>query len=777
MLFVNEECQKVALVGLGGIGKTQVALEFAYAVKDVLPDYSVFWIPALSMESFEQACAEIVRTLGIAQAPEDKEDAKELLRRHLSTETGGRWLLIVDNADDMEIVTGSEQVRGIADYLPHSEEGLLIFTTRTQEAAVALAGRYVIELERMSQQEAVELLKSLIRKDLLIDDSATTQLLDELTYLPLAIAQAAAYLNTNKIPISEYLRLLRNTEQDMVSLLSREFYDGTRYRGSNNAVATTWMVSFIQIFKNDPAAADLLLFMSCIEPKAIPRSILPSLELEEQMVHAIGTLCAYAFVVRRADEETYDLHRLVHMATRAWLSEHNLAAEVTEMAIRHVAKVFPSNDWENRGLWKAYLPHALRLLEAKGEEEVVERYDLCFLVGHCLRVDGRVGESVKWLEESVRGRRSLFEADNLGILNSQYELAIAYQAHGQAGRAVELLEDGVAIRKKVQEKEHLDQLALQHALAMAYYANGQVTKAIELLEHVVSVQEKVLPEEDSKRLGGQHMLAGLYREDGQVGKAIELLEHVIAVREKVLPEEHINRLASQGTLAGAYLVDGQVGKAIKLLEHVVAIQEEVLPEEHQHRLMSQQTLARAYHEDGQVGKAMKLLEYVVSVQEKVLIEEHTDRLASQHYLAVVYEADGQVGKAVELLEYVVAVREKVQAEEHPARLASQYMLVKAYQANGQEGKAMELLEHVMAMHARVLKDDHPSQLVWQNTLVAIVRFGLVWLRLNSLELGWAGLVWYVLGDFVLDWIGLGWFGSVCFWFVWFELLRFFSDFV
>jgi hypothetical protein len=138
MLLVNKECQRLVLVGLGGVGKTQVALEFAYAVKKTRPDYSVFWMPALSMESFEQACAEVARKLGSARTAEDKEDVKELVRRHLSAELAGRWLLIVDNADDMDILLGSKQLRGIADYLPHSEEGLLVFTTRTQEAAVAL---------------------------------------------------------------------------------------------------------------------------------------------------------------------------------------------------------------------------------------------------------------------------------------------------------------------------------------------------------------------------------------------------------------------------------------------------------------------------------------------------------------------------------------------------------------------------------------------------------------------------------------------------------------
>jgi hypothetical protein len=219
-LLVNKECQKVAVVGLGGIGKTQVALEFAYIVKASWPEYSIFWIPALSMESVEQACADIARTRGIPSTADENEDIKELVRQYLNDEAAGQWLLIVDNADDMELLFGTGQSKGIADYLPQSENGLIMFTTRHQEVAVSLADSDVIELEEMDRQEAVSFLeKSLVRKHLLGNDTTTTELLDELTYLPLAIAQAAAYHNRNGIPTSKYLRLLRNTEQDIISLV------------------------------------------------------------------------------------------------------------------------------------------------------------------------------------------------------------------------------------------------------------------------------------------------------------------------------------------------------------------------------------------------------------------------------------------------------------------------------------------------------------------------------------------------------------------------------
>ncbi|OCK98381.1 purine and uridine phosphorylase [Cenococcum geophilum 1.58] len=472
-LIVNQECQRMSVVGLGGTGKTQIVLQFAYTVKETWPEFSIFWAPTLSMESFEQACADIARALHIPQAAGGEEDAKELVRQHLSAARAGRWLLVVDNADDAEILFGTGQSKGIVDYLPESEEGVVVFTTRTLEVAVSLTRGDVIELGAMNRQDAVSFLeKSLIRKDLVRDDAATTELLDELACLPLAIAQAAAYLNMNRMSIAKYLRLLRNTEHDIIGLMSREFRDDTRYKGSANAVATTWVVSFSQIRARDTVAADLLSFMSCIEWKAIPRSILPGVQPEERMEDAIGTLCAYSFLVKRDDEDRYDIHRLVHLATRVWISQHGDIADEVEKAIQHVVEIFPSNDYANRAVWRAYLPHALRLLGGKEDCDVEERSELCLLVGQCLQVDGRIQEAVKWLEECCQWRSRLDEKES-GRLLSQHMLAMAYEADGQVKKAMELLEHIVAVEAKVLAEEHPSRLASQHALAGAYRADDK----------------------------------------------------------------------------------------------------------------------------------------------------------------------------------------------------------------------------------------------------------------------------------------------------------------
>ncbi|KAH7343110.1 P-loop containing nucleoside triphosphate hydrolase protein [Pyrenochaeta sp. MPI-SDFR-AT-0127] len=419
-LMVDHDCQKTSIVGLGGTGKTQVAVQFAYMVKETWPEYSIFWMPALSMESFEQACADVAKAL------------------HIPLAAGEGAMLVLDNADDADILFGTGQLKGIVDYLPESEEGLVVYTTRTLEVAVSLTRGDVMELRAMDRQDAEDFLeKSLIRKDLLCNGATTTELLDELTYLPLAIAQAAAYLNINSMSITKYLRLRRNTEQDIISLMSREFRDGTRYRGSANAVATTWVVSFSQVQARDAAAADLLASMSCIESKAIPRSLLLIVQSEERMEDAMGTLCGYSFLAKRetnkreereeavaqaeAEEECFDMHRLVHLATRIWTIKYGNAAEVIEKAVRHTANVFPSDDYANRAVWRAYLPHVLRLLGNKLDSDREKKSELCLLVGQCLQVDGGIREAVKWLEECcwVRGRLNEDDSNRLAL---QHEL-------------------------------------------------------------------------------------------------------------------------------------------------------------------------------------------------------------------------------------------------------------------------------------------------------------------------------------------------------------------
>ncbi|GKU08156.1 unnamed protein product, partial [Fusarium langsethiae] len=486
-LLFNRGCRKVALVGLGGIGKTQIALQLAYWIKEKKQDYSVFWVPALSRASFEQACVQIMDACGIPTA--DNNNAVESVRQYLRSKGAGKWLLVVDNADDMQTVMGSKGAdNGLYRSLPQSDQGQILFTTRYRKVAVSVAGRNILDVPAMDRDEARSYLEeALIQEISSTDDEVMNHLLTLLAYLPLAITQAAAYMNENQIPLADYLQLLENTDRDRIELLSAEFQDDTRYKQSQDPVATTWFISFNQIRKADELASRMLMFLAYVEPKAVPQSMLPEGESQQQLTRAIGTLCGYRFLDRRGSSEVFDMHSLVHLATRSWVAENDSEKEQSQAAIARLSGVFPTDEWENRDVWRQYLPHAITLLRCPKDDRSEELCELGYWAGRCLLVDGQIKE------------------------------------------AVELLEHVVTIRETTLAENHPDRLASQHALAGAYRANGQMKEALELLKHVVAVEETMLAENHPDRLASQHALAGAYRANGQMKEALELLKHVVAV--------------------------------------------------------------------------------------------------------------------------------------------------------------------------------------------------------------------------------------------------------
>ncbi|RYC79044.1 hypothetical protein BFJ63_vAg18079, partial [Fusarium oxysporum f. sp. narcissi] len=459
LIFAHPGGQRAALIGLGGVGKTQIALQLAHLAKNdsqIHQHYSVIWMPALSMASFEQACTRMIRVFDIEHA--DNEDPKETFKDFLSSEEAGKWFLIIDNADNMETLYGTaHNPGGIADFIPDCEQGHILFTTRSCEIAVTVAQTNVLELPEMDKKDARALLQSLlIQKEQMQDTVLVDKLLDELAYLPLAITQASTYMKINKVSIKEYLRLLQNTDQDMVELLSVGFRDGTHYDAAQGAVVTTWIVSFKQIRALHEEAATLLSFAACLEPKAIPRTLLPRLESEQSMTRAIGTLCGYSFLSQREDGDIFDMHSLVHLATRRWNENEGREKGIRHMALARIAETFPTDDWENREVWRQHLPHALRLLTSMDSGGSEDACKLGYWVGRCLKVDGKARQAVGILGYVVAVQETTLAEDHPDRLTSQHTLAGAYRVNGQIKEAVELLEHVVEVRKTTLAEDHPD---------------------------------------------------------------------------------------------------------------------------------------------------------------------------------------------------------------------------------------------------------------------------------------------------------------------------------
>ncbi|KAG9240166.1 kinase subdomain-containing protein, partial [Calycina marina] len=399
MLFTGDQASKVAVYGLGGVGKTSLVIELVHRTRAKHNDCSTFWIPATTMESVQQAYLDIAQQLRIPGWKEEDADIQRLVQGFLSRKDGGQWLLVYDNADDIDLWFHKSEdehtARGLVDYLPRGKQGAIIFTTRDRKTAFKLTRRNVVEVPQMDESTARQLLGNcLVNQRLVKPLDDTTALLQQLTFLPLAIVQAAAYINGNRIRIADYLSLLNDQEEDVIDLLSEGFEDDGKYHGIKNPVATTWLISFKQIRRRDPLAAEFLSFMACVAPKDVPQSLLPFGRSRKKEVDAMGTLDAYSFISRRPADLALDMHRLVHLAMRNWLRQENLLAHWSERAVTRLAEVFPSHDHLNRSVWKRYLTHAKYALDS----DIVDKYgenmvDLAWKFGMCLYRDGRWKEA------------------------------------------------------------------------------------------------------------------------------------------------------------------------------------------------------------------------------------------------------------------------------------------------------------------------------------------------------------------------------------------------
>ncbi|KAI0188436.1 P-loop containing nucleoside triphosphate hydrolase protein [Xylaria flabelliformis] len=360
-----DDCQQVAIEGLGGIGKTHIAIEAAYRVRDMHPNCSVFWVSGLTMAAFENAYRQIGQALNIQDIDDNQADLKTLVKTALSADSIGWWLMIIDNADDADLLFSQNYGLPMRHFLPFSRKGSILFTTRNHEVSARLdiSKGNIVTVEEMTTPEAMKLLQNGLKETQLCDVESTEQLLEYLVHHPLAIRQASAYMARTEVPTTTYLKHCRSSE---LRMLSQDFEDRYRYIYSKNTIIAVWCTSFDHISQNLPLAMQHLILMSYLAERDIPVSLLPG-DDEIEKDEAIGVLKGYAFVTEQETPGMLNIHRLVQLAMRNWIKSQPDQKRWITSTITRLSTVFPNPDHSNRDLCLKYLPHAQNTLEFRND--------------------------------------------------------------------------------------------------------------------------------------------------------------------------------------------------------------------------------------------------------------------------------------------------------------------------------------------------------------------------------------------------------------------------
>ncbi|WYZ41486.1 hypothetical protein EsH8_V_000381 [Colletotrichum jinshuiense] len=736
---------RVAIYGLGGIGKTQIALAYAYWIKEVCPDMSVFWVHASSMERFRQAYSSIALVCDIPGRDDPKKDVLSLVKTWLEEKGRGRWLMVIDNADDTQAFFPSQSTgqaaqsqHGIGRYIPECSHGSILITTRNKQTGSRLVrGKSLIEVGEMSNSEARELLHTILDDDVISSEEASG-LSDRLENLPLALSQAASFVQENSISIGEYIKLMDENDDSLVERLSEPFEAAGRDSETPHALTTTWIISFNQIQRQHALAGEVLSLVSLFDRQAIPKKFVADYYQERreaesetgvaelgtsvaaEVTKTLGVLKAFCFL-SEAKDDTVDMHRLVQLVTRKWLANQDRLAGFAEHALKTVANAYPYGRYENRVLCQDYLPHAYAVLKNKRTDsrdgDIAKASLLHRMAGYFL-YRGQWIESEDGGIQATNLRTELLGEDHPDTLSSVSNLATTYWNQGRWKEAEELDVQVIETRKRVLGEEHSDTLTSIANLAATYWTQGRWKEAEKLDLEVMEIRLKALGEEDPETLSSMANLAATYWKLGRRKEAEELELRVIEIRKRVIGEEHPSTLNSMSNLAAIYWRLGRWKESEALDMRVMETRKRVLGEEHPDVLSSMTGLSASYRSQGRWKEAEELAIRVVETTRRVFTEEHPDTINSIANLAATYWKQGRLDEAEEMNARVMESRKRVLGEEHPDTLTAMVNLAYIWKELGRLEDAMQLLRDGVRLRQQRLGLDHPETVSSLSTLTS-----------------------------------------------------------
>ncbi len=666
-----------AIFGLGGIGKTQTAIEYTHRYRS---NYRfIFWIRADTEVALQAGCVEIAKLLDLTEKdatnPVDTVQAVKLWLEHASG-----WLLIFDNADDPELLKA---------YYPRNPKGHILLTSRAQLFDTLGIAR-PLALEKMQPEEALTFLYTRTGRAQSdpTEKHAAEQLATELGYLPLALEQAAAYITVKGARFQDYLA---SFQRQHLALLNKAQPRTGEYPAS---VASTWALNFLEV-EQDPVAADILRVSAFLSPDAIPLELLSSgaSQLGPELAGALATsedplalnealepLTRYSLIRLDVDTQTYSIHRMVQEVVKDQVGVEE-QAEWAERVVRAVAQSFPEVDYETWTRCERYIPHVL----------------LC-----ATHID-------RWSMTFPETRNLLNEAGKY------------FYQRGQYREAEPFLKSALAMCERVLGPEHSETLSSLNNLALLYANQGKYELAEPLFQRALETRKRVLGLEHPDTLGTVNNLAILYRNQGKYEEAEPLYQRALETRERVLGLEHPDTAQTLNNLANLYSVQGKYELAGPLYQRALETYERVLGLEHPDTLGILNNLAELYRNQGKYELAEPLFERALATRERVLGPEHPNTLSSLLNLAILYSVQGKYELAEPLFQRTLTTRERVLGLEHPDTLNTIHNLANLYGVQGKYELAEPLYQRALEASKQVLGPEHPNTIRVRNNYANLLQ--------------------------------------------------------
>jgi tetratricopeptide (TPR) repeat protein len=704
--------QVAAASGFGGVGKTQLAIEFVHRYGQYFAG-GVFWLDFSTPSLLPVEVASCIQLLGFPPAlsglPVDE-------RVSLVTNT---WqsplprLLVFDNCEDPQL---------LADQQPSTGGCRILLTSRYQYWDDAL-GVQVHHLDVLSRPESIEYLR-LHRSDLAAENPVLDAIAQELGDLPLALYLAGSYLKSYGDDISpeSYLEQLQTTNPlEHTSMEGK----GTMYSPTKHElnVWKTFAVGYDRLDPDDSidvVARAILARAGYFAPgEPIPRDVLLATlessneesDLSTDASDALRRLVDLGFLtdLRQEGDEPSKRMLQMHRLVSAFVQEVGADAEAegaVELVLANTINQLNDAGYPEPVL--ALQPHLRHLIKRSPKRIDEWMAFFCGALGHHLEMIGDYHRAQSLLERAFAIHQQLLgplHPDTAGSLNN---LASVLQSRGWSDKAQPLYERALVIREEVLGPEHPNTASSVSNLANLLERQGKYSEAQPLHERALEIRERVLGPEHPDTAVSLNNLAGLLVDQRKYVDALPLHERALAIRERVLGPEHPNTATSLNNLADLLVHQRNYTEAEVLCMRAVAIRERVLGPEHPDTATSLNNLAIILMRQGKATEAQLLCERVLAIREKVLGAEHLDTAVSFNNLAYFFQSQGNAAEAKTLYERALAIWEQALGPEHSHTASALYNLASVNESQGRATEAQALYERALAIWEQVLGPEHPD---------------------------------------------------------------------
>ncbi|KAK1780357.1 hypothetical protein QBC45DRAFT_111801, partial [Copromyces sp. CBS 386.78] len=668
------------LHGLGGIGKTQLAVNFARQYQAAFS--AIFWLDGTSEDSLNQSFANCAKRIPKGQIPEnirspktsdkvDLNDIVEHVQEWLAKDDNVDWLLIFDNVDLDHTQGEIPGAYNIQKYL-QSDHGAVLITSRLSKLAELGESKRIESADRDLSKKIFE---KWYGKEL--------KLLRLLGGLPLALAQAAAFMRDLNLPVASYIRLYKQQWDELF-----QNTDSSPQDYGNRSVWTTWTISFNAIEARDKTAGNLLRLWAFLDNREMWHSLLQVARNDKEQwpkwlcdiacnevkfLNIATLLLRYSMIeTRESEQSSYSMHPVVHR----WIShiQDDAGKRVfLRLAVMLIGFSVPYRTTKNYWVFqRRLLPHTERCLwwmgKLEGGECNIEDITIVYAthsLGDLYLDQGRLKEAETMYQRALEGKEKALGPDHTSTLDIVNNLGLLYKAQGRLKEAETMYQRALEGYEKALGPDHTSTLDTVNNLGLLYKAQGRLKEAKTMYQRALEGYEKALGPDHTSTLDTVHNLGNLYKIQGWLKEAETMYQRALEGYEKALGPDHTSTLNTVGNLGNLYSVQGRLKEAETMYQRALEGKEKALGPDHTSTLNTVHNLGNLYETQGRLKEAETMYQRALEGCEKALGPDHTSTLDTVNNLGNLYLIQGRLKEAKTMYQRALSGYSAALGSSHP----------------------------------------------------------------------------------------------------------------